>query len=248
MQTLSFDNAVFISDLHLTEDRPDCIRAFFSFLEWLPTSTDALFILGDFFEYWVGDDIDTRLSQDITEKLNDTNSTKGISLFFIPGNRDFSVGHSYCTKAGMTLMPDNRIFSIAGLKVLTCHGDLLCTDDVGYQRFRKIIRTPIVLNTLLQLPISIRIKIAQRLRQNSKTKFNKNRFYVDVNAQAVDELFDSSHADVIVHGHTHLADIHLCGNENKRMVLGDWHEVGWYGVIDANGPRLHRFDIKNPAF
>ena len=252
MQTLAFDNAVFISDLHLTEDRPACNRAFYSFLDWLPETTDALFILGDFFEYWVGDDLTTELSHTVAQRLAQLVATKDIALFFVPGNRDFAIGSHYCQCAGMSLLSDNSHFRIAGRSVVVCHGDLLCTDDKAYQRFRKLIRQPLIMSSLLKLPTWLRIRIAERLRQNSKKRFQRNPVYVDVTAQAVETLFQQTQAELIVHGHTHMADIHLhsvsADQNHKRMVLGDWHQVGWYGVIDEHGEQLHQFDIHTPDF
>ncbi len=251
MQTDAFTNAAFISDLHLTEDRPDCTRAFFSFLNWLPETTEALFILGDFFEYWVGDDVKTSLSQEVAKQLLKTGKSKSIAIYFLPGNRDFAIGKAFCQQAGMILITDNDLFTIAGNAVVLCHGDLLCSDDKSYQRFRKIIRHPLVMNTLLHLPVSLRVKLAEQLRLNSKNNFKKNPVYIDVTSSAVKSLFNETKANILVHGHTHMADIHLYGQENEtesRMVLGDWHQVGWYGTIDENGSRLHQFDINHPEF
>jgi UDP-2,3-diacylglucosamine hydrolase len=146
----------------------------------------------------------------------------------------------------MSLIQDNEIFTINEKKVMVCHGDLLCTDDKSYQRFRKIIRHPIVMFLLLKLSKTRRIAIAQKLRAQSKQKFSKSQFIVDVNQCAVSKTCERLQPDLIVHGHTHLADIHYHRVNSKqitRMVLGDWHQNGWIGTVDNRGPSLTRFKI-----
>jgi len=244
----SLENAVFISDLHLTEDRPDCTRAFFQFLDYLPSSTDALFILGDFFEYWVGDDVASFISTEVASKLSETLEKKKIQGYFIAGNRDFTIGKAYCKTANLTQLDEQTIFKIAGKSVLVSHGDEFCTDDLCYQRFRKIIRNPIILKTLLALPKKYRLSIADKLRQKSQRKFLKNPVYIDVNKQSVEDTIIKLKIDFCVHGHTHMADIHTHFQDKQRMVLGDWHKYGWFGAIDNNGLALNRFDIKEPSF
>jgi UDP-2,3-diacylglucosamine hydrolase len=248
---LTFSNALFISDLHLCEERQNCNRAFFSFLEWLPDSTDALFILGDFFEYWVGDDLQTPLAKAIAEALSTCAKKKSVSIFFLPGNRDFAVGDKYCTKAGMTLLDEESLFNIAGKTIAVSHGDIYCTDDKKYQRYRRIIRNPFVLKTLLMLPKKIRIQIAEKLRLASKNRFQREPYFVDVTPKAINDAITKLNCDVLIHGHTHIADIHLIGEpeaKSKRIVLGDWHQVGWYAKISDHGESLHRFTINSPTF
>ena len=248
---LSFANSLFISDLHLTEDRPDCIRAFFSFLDWIPPETDALFILGDFFEYWVGDDITSDLSASVANKLAQSSLKKNLSLFFIPGNRDFSLGQKYCDLCNMTLLTDNTLVTIAETKIHLSHGDLLCTDDRKYQRFRKIIRSKVVMSILRSMPKVQRVKLANHLRNKSKQAFRKNQIIIDVNLTAVKKIFRSEEVNMMIHGHTHLADIHLYDFQDinyTRLVLGDWHTVGWYAKLDHTGPSLHQFAIDAPMF
>jgi len=248
----SLKNALFISDIHLTEDRPDCIRAFFDFLDWIPDSFESLFILGDFFEYWVGDDVQSDLSKKISKRLSEVSHSKNLKLFFIVGNRDFSVGHQFANQCNMRLLKDESIFNIAGKTVCVTHGDQYCTDDKGYQIFRKIIRNKLVLTTLLLLSRKKRVQIAENLRAKSKAKFKNQPTYVDVNQQAVEKAFRRLGCELIVHGHTHMADIHLATdsetNTSTRVVLGDWHKVGWYCEINEAGPSLSQFSINNPVF
>ncbi|TCS42590.1 UDP-2,3-diacylglucosamine diphosphatase [Reinekea marinisedimentorum] len=246
--TLSFRNALFISDIHLTADRPDCVRAFFAFLDWIPSSTDALFILGDFFEYWLGDDISTPLTEQVAQALRRLSESHDINVFYIPGNRDFALGKDYCNAAGMTLLGDETTLTIADKRVSLSHGDIYCTDDKQYQRFRKVIRNPFILGTLKKLPKSYRKKLAEKLRANSKQRFSENPVYIDVTESAITEALGSLRCDVLVHGHTHMADIHSYEHNQLRMVLGDWDKLGWYGKIDENTPTLHQFSISDPSF
>jgi UDP-2,3-diacylglucosamine hydrolase len=150
----------------------------------------------------------------------------------------------------MTLIADDTLFQIAGHKVLVSHGDLYCTDDKSYQRFRKIIRHPIILKALLSLSKKRRIAIAEKLRQNSKDKFQKYPVSIDVNLSTVEKAFVETQADIIIHGHTHIADIHAHDIKDRmksRMVLGDWHDYGWFGQCDASGVTLNKFPIKDTS-
>ncbi len=249
--SINHTNAIFISDLHLTENRPDCIRAFYSFLEWIPAETEALFILGDFFEYWIGDDIATELSKAVAEKLATQSKSKNINLYFLPGNRDFSLGNRYCQLSNMELIGDNTTVCIGGERLLLSHGDLLCTDDISYQRFRAVIRHPVVMNILLSLPARFRRRLAEKFRQNSAEKFKRYESLIDVNQDAVLDSATSHASNILIHGHTHLADIHLHQSSRgniQRMVLGDWHNLGWFGRFDGKQLSLHQFDIAAPDF
>ncbi|WP_320823246.1 UDP-2,3-diacylglucosamine diphosphatase [Reinekea sp.] len=249
--TLSFDNALFISDIHLTENRPDVVRAFFAFLQWVPESTEALFILGDFFEYWVGDDLTTELADSVAAGLAQLAATKQVQLFFVAGNRDFALGRQYASRCQMTLLSDEARFNIAGTALVVTHGDQYCSDDVKYQRFRKVIRQPLVLATLLRLPKKRRIRLAERMRAGSRSHFKANPVFVDVNEQTIAAAFARLDCTLMVHGHTHRADIHryvLDTRSHTRLVLGDWHRVGWYAQLDATGHSLHQFAIDDPTF
>lgn len=249
-----YRDAIFISDLHLTEDRGDCLAALFKFLDWLPQQIGALFILGDFFDFWVGDDIDLHGSADIAQRLRQLAMRDNLDIYLLVGNRDFAIGQVFCERCGMTLINDDATFSIGGRRVSVSHGDLFCTDDRQYQRFRRIIRQPWLLGLMLRLSATHRIRLAHWLRQRSKNRFRHRPTVVDVNRDAVARTIAVTHADVLVHGHTHLADIHQhqapdsSGQDALRVVLGDWHDAGWYARINTDAVRLHRFSIAQPDF
>ncbi|TXR53549.1 UDP-2,3-diacylglucosamine diphosphatase [Reinekea thalattae] len=248
--SLNFTNALFISDIHLTENRPDCVRAFFDFIEWVPASTEALFILGDFFEYWLGDDINSELSEQVANALSQLAKQKSVQIFYMAGNRDFALGEHYCKLCSMSWLEDGTLATIDGLKVYLSHGDLFCTDDKSYQRFRKIIRHPVVLFLLRRSPKAYRKNLAAKLRAKSKQKYQQNPTFIDVTNSAISHTFKQSQCDLIIHGHTHMADIHVHNYKPQqlRMVLGDWDQVGWYGSIEQQQPQLTQFSIENPSF
>jgi UDP-2,3-diacylglucosamine hydrolase len=249
---LSFENALFISDIHLTTDRPDCIRAFFKFLDWIPESTHALFILGDFFEYWLGDDITTDLTEKVANALANLAEERHVQIFYLPGNRDFALGRRYCNQCHMQPIQEETLVQIADYKVCLSHGDIYCIDDKQYQRYRKVVRNPLILGLLKKLPKTYRLKIAEKLRNNSKQRFTDKPVYIDVTETAITDAFERCNSDVLIHGHTHMADIHyytVNDKQKQRMVLGDWDKVGWYGKITAKvPPALVQFSILDSDF
>ena len=220
---------VVISDLHLSMNEPATNplgQAFLDFLDklaLLPNLTQ-FFILGDWFEAWLGDDVAdtdtlTDALQPIIAKLK-TLSDKNCQIFVMHGNRDFLLGQQFCDKFGGQLIFEPFYLTFNGRKVRLEHGDALCTDDKGYQRFRKIIQHPITKKILLALPIKKRQQIAQDLRQKSKTDNAKKSLQImDVNEQAVRQALQK--ADILIHGHTHRPAVHQIGDK-KRLVLGDW--------------------------
>lgn len=245
---LHYDRAIIISDLHLLESRPGITRAFFQLLEQLPGQTQALFILGDFFEYWVGDDAATPFHLDVAERLRAL--SQSVNVHLMVGNRDFAMGEEYTALCGATLLPDPTLVELGGMRWLLSHGDELCTDDKGYQRYRKVIRHPWILGTLRRMPLPWRIKLADYLRGNSQQRNRMNIVrYVDVTESAVQQWLADSQVDGLVHGHTHKADWHQHRLKNgitkPRLVLGDWHHHGWYLSFDVNRQQLHRFNIED---
>ena len=227
---------LFIADLHLSEARPDLTNAFIHFLATKATQADELYILGDLFEFWIGDDEQSPLQQQITLALK-TLSEQGCRLFYSHGNRDFMIGKRFARECGMMLLPPIYSCEIAGERTLLLHGDQLCTDDEAYQRFRRITSWPWLQWIFLHLPLSRRVKIAQQIRQGShKGKQQKSRSIMDVTPSSVNDCFAQHQATLMIHGHTHRPMIHELSLDNgqkvRRIVLGDWNTDLWYLQID----------------
>ena len=227
---------LFIADLHLSEARPDLTNAFIHFLATKAKQADELYILGDLFEFWIGDDEQSPLQQQITLALK-TLSGQGCQLFYSHGNRDFMIGKRFARECDMTLLPPIYSCEIAGERTLLLHGDQLCTDDEAYQRFRRITSWPWLQWVFLHLPLSRRVKIAQQIRQGShKGKQQKSRSIMDVTPSSVNDCFAQHQATLMIHGHTHRPMIHELSLDNgqkvRRIVLGDWNTDLWYLQID----------------
>jgi UDP-2,3-diacylglucosamine hydrolase len=234
---------LFISDLHLSPERPEVTRAFLTFLQQHADSTEALFVLGDLFEAWIGDD-DTCATgievQEVFKQLTD----KGVGLFIQHGNRDFFIGKRFCKATGANLLADEHLVEYMDETVLVMHGDTLCTDDVDYIRFRKKIRHPVSKALLQLLPLTYRQKLANAMRAKSKAaNANKPSAIMDVNANAVEAVMTKHCVSTLIHGHTHRPDRHQHEN-GERIVLGDWHDKGWYIVWDLAGINLNNFNIE----
>lgn len=232
----------FISDLHLEESRPSITRAFFDYLDNLPNDTTALYLLGDIFDAWVGDDDDSPFLEKVRNKLKQT-SQRGITLYFMHGNRDFLVGEVFAEQTGCQLLHDPCVIEHQAKRYLLSHGDVLCTDDAQYQAFRTQIRNPAMQAMLLAKPLSERREIAKQLRQQSgMANSNKAQDIMDVNAEAVIAMMDTHQVDTLIHGHTHRPAIHSLDNNKRRIVLGDWHDKGWEIILD-NTLELKSFPI-----
>ncbi len=219
---------LFVSDLHLDHKRPHIIAAFCRFLKEIK-DTDALYILGDLFEYWVGDDDPAiGLESVLTglEKLGDS----GIPIYFIHGNRDFLVGSKFSRLTHCKILPEETVIDLYGTPTLIMHGDTLCTDDIPYQKYRKKVRNKWVIKTLLLLSVKQRLKLAGHLRNTSaKAISNKTPEIMDVNQQTVEQTMLKNNVNVLIHGHTHRPAIHefnIKEQTYKRIVLGDWYEQG----------------------
>ena len=231
----------FISDLHLGDETEKINNAFFSFLEMLthcPDKIDALYILGDFFEVWIGDDNKTALSEKVANKLAQLTSS-GVDVFFTHGNRDFLVKKKFAKACGMTLLKEQTVIELYGTPTLLCHGDELCTDDVEYQKFRKKSRSWWWQTLMLSLPLSFRQKKAAAIQARSKeSKMNKSLAIMDVNEQAVSDFYERFNVSQMIHGHTHRPDIHYYKNGAIRYVLGDWYSELWYIEASQDGLNL----------
>lgn len=230
-------HTLFISDLHLHESRPQITRAFFHFLHTQAIHAEALYILGDFFDAWIGDDDDSALVHDVASELQQL-SELGVAIYFMHGNRDFLLGAAFANKAGMELISDGITIDLYGTPTLLMHGDSLCTDDVEYQQFRAMVRSPQWQQQILAQPLATRRALAAQLREKSQS----------MNSLKADDIMDVSPAEVIaqmeaarvtrmIHGHTHRPARHSLTVSNQsaeRIVLGDWHDLGWCIKADRN--------------
>ena len=221
----------FISDLHLDAKRPEMLQAFMQFLETVPGQASSLYILGDLFEYWIGDDVvDSPIAHLVTPILSGLKqvSDAGVNLYFTRGNRDFLVGERFCQMTGCELLPEQHVIDLDGIPTLLMHGDTLCTDDVDYQALRKMFYDPEQREQLLSLDFEARIAKANHLRQLSAEKMKeKAPEIMDVNQQTVEQVMLDAGVTQLIHGHTHRLAIHeflLDGQPAKRIVLGDWYD------------------------
>ena len=228
----------FIADLHLTENRPDITACFLSFLENEAPNAEALYILGDLFESWIGDDDNSSFVTEIAHALKSLNQSQ-TKTFFIHGNRDFLLGHKYAQKAGMTLLPEMALIDLYGQPTLIMHGDTLCTLDIGYQKFRKKSRSWWWQTMIKSLPLYIRKKIAANYRAKSaKATAMKPQDIMDVTPDEVVKCLEAYHSQLLIHGHTHRPNVHQLTANNaaaKRIVLGDWYQQGaWLKVTPSD--------------
>jgi len=235
-----------ISDLHLEEQRPDITRAFLRFLETRASGTEALYILGDFFEVWIGDDGMTPYQHQIAAALRAL-SESGTRLYLMHGNRDFMIGQAFCKEAGCTLLSDPHIATLGGERVLLMHGDSLCTRDEGYMRLRRLLRNPLGLFILHHLSLARRQKLAQKLRSTSREETRmKASDIVDVTPDEVIRAMRKHRVRTLIHGHTHRPATHslqIDGQAARRIVLGDWDQQGWALQIDESGLHQAPFDL-----
>ena len=234
----------FISDLHLEESRPDITNAFLAFLDDRAMGIDALYILGDFFEAWIGDDERTTLQETVATALREINAS-GTKIYFMHGNRDFLIGQDYCARASATLLDDPKVVSLYGTDYLLMHGDSLCTADVAYQKFRANMRDPKWHQMMLKRPLEDRKKMARQLREISMAKNKgKEEFIMDVTPEEVVRELEARGVQNMIHGHTHRPaqhDLTANGAPAKRIVLGDWHENAWWlEVSPGQSPSLQK--------
>lgn len=234
---------LFIADLHLCQEEPAITAGFLHFLQREAPHCDALYILGDLFEAWIGDDDPNPLHQKIANALR----ALPVPVYFIHGNRDFLIGRRFARASGMTLLPEEQVLELYGHRLLIMHGDTLCTDDQGYQRFRAKVHQRWIQTLFLALPLFIRKRIATRMRADSKqANQHKSLTIMDVNQQAVEAAMQRQQVRLLIHGHTHRPAIHaltLQGKTAERAVLGAWHSEGSMIQLDASGIQLIEFDF-----
>ncbi|MFC2564239.1 MAG: UDP-2,3-diacylglucosamine diphosphatase [Neisseria sp.] len=211
----------FIADLHLSEARPDLTELFLHFMYGEAEKAQAVYILGDLFDFWIGDDERSVLTDTVKQAIRHLTG-RGVKCYFIHGNRDFLLGKRFAAETGMILLPEYQTVDLFGRKTLICHGDTLCTDDVRYQQFRRKVHQKWRQKLFLLLPLPLRVSIAKKIRQTSKQdKQRKAAEIMDVNPQTVAETVGRYGADLLIHGHTHRQNIHR-NDGFTRIVLGDW--------------------------
>ena len=245
---------LFISDLHLDSTRPAITGLFAKFIRDEAWQAEALYILGDLFEAWVGDDDPSEVGAGVALALRDVVDA-GVPVYFIRGNRDFLVGTDYATRAGFRILPDPAVVLLYGKPVLLTHGDLLCSDDLAYQAFRTQTRKPAWQAHFLAQPLEARLAFAAQARaasQEHQTKLrdggNDVRFetLTDVTPATVEAEFTRYGIDTMIHGHTHrpaVHDLHVDARDRRRIVLGDWYEQGSVLRVDSAGYRLDSIGV-----
>lgn len=234
---------LFVSDLHLDPERPEITALFGRFLDGEARGADALYILGDLFEAWVGDDDPSDAGAFVADRLRALVEA-GVPVSFIRGNRDFLLGDTYAARCGMTLLDDPTVVELYGTPTLLLHGDLLCTDDTAYQQFRAQTRDPQWQAQFLAQPLAARLAFAQQARAASQARYGElvsqgmAETVGDVAPTTVQDWFRRFGVKRMIHGHTHRPAIHDEGRGNTRIVLGDWYEqgsvlrVGDDGIVD----------------
>ena len=226
---------LFVSDLHLDAAHPGIGRQFEAFLETEARSAEALYILGDLFEAWLGDDDPDPAARAAVRALRALTDA-GVPVFLMHGNRDFLIGERFCLETGAKLLADGTVVELYGERVLLMHGDALCTDDVNYQRLRRIVRNPVVRAVFRIMTLEQRRALARRLRAGSREHVGMTAPEImDVNAAAVAQAMRDAGVRTMIHGHTHRPAVHtleIDGAPAKRIVLGDWYTQG--SVLDVS--------------
>jgi len=240
------DSILCISDLHLSPERPDVFEAFRSFLNNKAESASDLFILGDFFNLWIGDDDPDAFSGQVANALAAL-ADSGTNIHIMHGNRDFLLGEKFCETCRASLIHEPYVLSCFGREYLLMHGDSLCTRDNDYMAFRAMVRNPQWQSEFLSRPLSERQAFANEARAKSKSmSSNKAEDIMDVSPEDVIKVLSDHQQKTLIHGHTHRPDIHaldFSGTPGLRIVLGDWDKKGWYLKISQEGHELQDFAI-----
>ena len=234
-------HTLFIADLHLCTEEPAITAGFLHFLRREAQQADALYILGDLFEAWIGDDDPNPLHAEVAHALRQL----AIPCYFIHGNRDFLLGKRFAKASGMTLLPEEQVLDLYGRRVLIMHGDTLCTDDQGYLRFRAKVQQRWLQTLFLALPLFVRQRIALKMRAGSRqANSSKSQEIMDVNQQAVVAAMSRHQVQWLIHGHTHRPAVHpllIQDQAAERLVLGAWHEEGSMIKVSADEISLISF-------
>lgn len=232
---------LFIADLHLSAARPDITAAFMRFMQEEAKHAEALYVLGDLFEFSIGDDEPSSLNDDVAGAFK-TCVEQGTPVYFIHGNRDFMVGRRFARAAKVTLLPEHKVIDLYGEPTLIMHGDTLCIDDAGYQRYRRITRWGWLQWLFLRLPLKFRMNIADGIRHKSAhSKEHKVMQVMDVNQAEVERQMRRYKVRSLIHGHTHRPAIHplyIDEDPAQRVVLGDWYTQGSVLVVTPSSIEL----------
>lgn len=232
----------FISDLHLDESRPYVTQALAQFLDQRRDAS-ALYILGDLFEFWIGDDDDSPIAAEVAQLLFDYQNA-GPQLFIMHGNRDFLLGERFMARVGAQLLPDPSVITVGEQRILLMHGDSLCTRDTDYQAFRVLARDENWQASMLSQSLEARRELAQSLRKTSQDAGSRKAADImDVTESDVLAAMREASCDTLIHGHTHRPARHEEG-AGTRWVLGDWDQTGWYIELMESQINLVKFDIK----
>jgi UDP-2,3-diacylglucosamine hydrolase len=243
---------LFISDLHLEPARPDITRSLLQFLADNAGRCDALYVLGDLFEVWIGDDEESALADEVASAFR-AFAAAGSAVFLLHGNRDFLIGTDYAARCSASLINEPWRLPLGASEVLLLHGDTLCTDDVDYLAFRQQVRDPAWQQAFLARPLSERQAFARQAREQSRVATaGKAMTIMDVNPAAVEAALLGSELKTLLHGHTHRPAVHevplpraIAGSHSgQRIVLGSWDESGWYAESDGTTIHLHQFPLQ----
>jgi len=222
----------FVADVHLSENRPDITHAFLEFLRCEASGAEALYLLGDLFEFWIGDDDDSELHQQVARQLRRV--SERTPVFYVHGNRDFLLGSRFAARAGLRVLPEQSQITLFDHIVLVSHGDEWCTEDRAYQRFRHWVRQPWLQRVFKLLPLKWRLNIARKMRaQSREQQQGKSSEMMDVNPGAVEATLEHHRAVLAIHGHTHRPAIHA--GPVPRLVVGDWYTQGSVLIADRDG-------------
>ncbi|MGQ0287303.1 UDP-2,3-diacylglucosamine diphosphatase [Pasteurellaceae bacterium 22721_9_1] len=226
---------LFIADLHLSENRPDLTALFVDFIQHIAPQAERLYILGDLFDFWIGDDEDSVLVRLVKELIHQI-TAQGIPCYFICGNRDFLLGQQFAQSCGLQLLNDYEVIDLYGTPTLICHGDTLCIDDHKYQQYRRKVHQKWRQWLFLHLPLKVRLKIAQNIRNKSRAdKKHKPQQIMDVNPDFTLQTMQKFGVTRLIHGHTHRQNIHQMAPHFERIVLGDWGETSSILQVDEQG-------------
>lgn len=236
-------SVLLISDLHLSPERPDLTRAFLDFLKTQASKAGALYILGDFFNVWIGDDDDAPLCHEVCRALKHV-SGNGTAVYLMHGNRDFLIGAAWAQACGATLIHEPCLLEQHGAQFLLAHGDALCTLDTDYMAFRTMVRDPQWQRAFLARPLAERRAFAEQARARSKTmSSNKPDDIMDVTPSEVERMLAGNQVSTLIHGHTHRPAVHKMADGKTRIVLGDWDKSGWYVEIVGGRASLEQFAL-----